>query len=313
MAVDFSQSSQVISLRLVSVRFLLTSLLALLALSSCSDTATSPTASSLPRVLVTLAPQKDLVAKIAGDTVFVQSLIPPGANPHVYEPTAREVLALPQADLWFRMGEPIETRFANLFASHQPHLMTVDTQEGLYLLPSSCGHSHHPEELLSVDTHTWLSPHLLAQQATRITDALSLAYPDQETFYRENLASLLDELGALDTEIRALFAAKPHLAILVSHPAFAYFCHDYGLHQLSVEKGEREPSIAELSALLEEVKVEHVQRVFLQEQYNNKPTQMIARALNLPTYVVDPYAEDVLANLKRMAYLFAGYDAPENL
>lgn len=300
-------------MRLRPIKLLLSFLLVVFALSSCSDTPPSPQTGNTPRVLVTLAPQKDLVLKIAGDTLAVQSLIPAGANPHVYEPTAREVLALPQADLWFRMGEPIEDRFSHLFASHQPNLMIVNTQEGLQLLPSSCGHSHDAHHLLSLDTHIWLSPYLLAQQATCITDALCLAYPEQETFYRENLASLLDELGALDAEIRSLFAHQPHLAILVSHPAFAYFCHDYGIHQLSVEKGEREPSIAELSALLEEVKAEHVQRAFLQEQYNNKPTQMIAHALGLSTYVIDPYAEDVLPNLKRMAYLFAGCDVPESL
>ncbi|TCP29717.1 substrate-binding protein of zinc uptake complex component A [Scopulibacillus darangshiensis] len=50
-------------------------------------------------IYTTIYPIYDFTKKLAGDRDKVVSILPPGAEPHSYEPTPREMAALNKADL----------------------------------------------------------------------------------------------------------------------------------------------------------------------------------------------------------------------
>src|ERR1700733_1571045 len=66
---------------------------------SCSKKKAT-TESAVPQVLVSVPPLKFFVECIAGNTVHVELLVPPGASPHSYEVTPRQVIAASQAIMW---------------------------------------------------------------------------------------------------------------------------------------------------------------------------------------------------------------------
>lgn len=238
-----------------------------------------------PIVLVSVAPQKFLIESIAKEGCIVEVLVPSGASPHTYEPRIRQIDLIKEAALWFRIGESFEERLLPLVKR------VVDQRENLDLIGCCCHEGSDP--------HIWLSPRLLKQQARQICKELeSLLGQDLQA----NLTTLLEKLDQIELQLKSRSFPK---AVLVSHPAFGYFCRDFKVEQLSIEKEGQEPSPRELAQLVDSICQRKIGKVFLQEQYSKKAALQIAKQLNLEVVALDPYAEDVLTNLELIGRLFS--------
>lgn len=245
------------------------------------------------QVLVSIAPQKFLVESIGKHEVAVQIIVPTGANSHTYEPTPRQIVAMKQGAIWFRMGESFEERLVRCL----PHTLIIDQREGLDLLGCSCC------GLKGADPHIWLSPRLLISQAGQIAQTLSEFDPAHAPFYQDNLATLVQELSTLDQEMTLILSDAPK-TLLVSHPAYGYLCRDYGLTQLAIEMEGREPTPRYLTNLINQAHALNIETVFLQEQHVVKGSKRIAETLGAKMVYLDPYAENVVENLREIAKAF---------
>ena len=268
-------------------------------LSGCQSDSAPPT-----QVLVSIAPQKDFVRQIVGDALTVDVLVPPTANPHFFEPSPRQMMRAARSTIWFRMGEPFESTLIDFFHSRSPDMEIVDTRKGIALISCEhCGHRGHGGE----DTHTWLSPKLVAMQAKTMSEALARHFPQHRTLFDRNLAVFLAKLQELDEKVAALTSTMRIRTLLLSHPSFAYFCRDYHLRQLSVEQEGREPTPRALQKLVDQIKELGIHAVFTQKQYNNKGAGLLADELGLTAIEIDPYAENYVSNLWWTAEQFARY------
>lgn len=255
------------------------------------------TLSATPKIIVSVAPIKYLVESIAGPSFTVETFVPAGASPHSYEPTSRQILDLAKSVIWFRIGENFETKALKAMATH---MKVVNLRQGLDLLSSCCCHHHDP-----YDPHIWLSPKLLKQQAHLITETLIDYMPEAKEDFQNRLALLIDKIDALDTSIMALLNTKPNSTVLVTHPAFGYFCRDYGITQLSIEVDGKEPTPKQMTTLLLRAKEEKLKRVFLEPQHSVKGGLRLAQELNAEVIWLDPYNEKVIENLLHIAKVFA--------
>lgn len=237
----------------------------------------------------------------------IATLIPEGANPHLYEPTPRTIAQLQDALLWIRLGESFDHKMLQVFQDQNPDIHIVNIAEGIDLLSErphpECHHCHNTDE--GKDMHIWLSPRLAKIQATTIANALSALFPENAPLYTDRLNALCQQLDELDQELTEMLAPKRGEAILVSHPAFAYFCRDYGLIQLSIEMEGKDPLPQHVTHLLKKARQYHVSTVLIEPQYSNKGAELIAKELGLSTTLVDPYAEDYLNNLKDIGKIIA--------
>ncbi len=267
--------------------------------------------SGKPIVLVSVPPYIDFVKKIAQDTVTVQSLIPAGANPHVYEAAPKEVQSHQNAAIWVRLGESFDKKVYQFFKQLNKPVQIVDVAEGIDLLSICDDHGHVTDEEHchshdeGRDLHIWLSPKLAKPQAEKIAAALIALMPEQQEFFSANLQKFLSELEDVDQQITALLAPMEGKAILVSHPAFGYFCQDYHLVQLSIEMEGKEPLPQHVTEILSLAKHYAIQAVLVEPQYSNKGAELIAKRLGLPTHSVDPYAENYLENLIAIAQVIS--------
>jgi zinc transport system substrate-binding protein len=248
-------------------------------------------------VLVTLPPYAYLVKRISGDTVTVETLIPPGANPHLFEPTPQEVSKAVQAKLWFCIGEQLEGKILTALHEKNKNLVSIDLCQGIALMSGHDhgGKHHHHEE--GKDRHLWLSPKLAKIQARTIAEALSNRFPDHRSHYQIQLQSLLLDLDLLDQQIHTALDPLKGKAILVSHPAFGYFCRDYGLRQISIECEGKDPLPHALSRIIKQAKETGVTTVFAVSPHNNKGAETIADRLHLPLITIDPYSSDYMQNM----------------
>lgn len=259
------------------------------------------------RVLVSVAPYKKFVEKIAENTIEVQLMVPTGASSHTYEPTPRQMISAAQAVLWFRIGEPFEERAIQSLRSHQPLLEIVDLRQGVHLI------DHDPSKGCSccpgcVDLHFWLSAREAQVQVRTIYEALVKKFPQYKALYETNFLKTLEELKQLDDAIRVLLEPLTNRNILVSHPAYAYFCRDYRLKQFSIEVEGKDPTPQQLTKLLQLAKQQPFATIFIQSQYNNKAAKLVADMLHARLVNLDPYGEDYFTCMMEIAQAFAKKD-----
>lgn len=258
-----------------------------------------------PYVLVSIAPHKYVVEKIAGDTVQVGLLVPAGASAHTYEPTPKQMLMASQALVWFRIGEGFENRALQTLKGHNSQMVISDLRSGVSMIEgdthSGCAHCHANGQ----DLHIWLSPRQLKIQAKTITDVLSERYPENKSKYTEAFLQFSQELDDLDQEIAAILRPLKGRLILVSHPAYAYFCRDYGLKQASIEFEGKDPTPQQMNKILNLARAANIKKIFIQAQYNNKGARLFAKELGAEVVMLDPYAENVKASMLEIAHNFA--------
>jgi zinc transport system substrate-binding protein len=253
-----------------------------------------------PYVLVSIAPQKFFVDQIAKGCVETIVLVPPGASPHSFEPTAKQLINASKSALWFSIGEPFEKKAINVLKSHNTFIQIVDTKKNITLLKGSCCH-HCPDD---VDTHIWLSPKNASIIASTIKEALVNKFPEKKTFFDENHNRLIEKLEALDQTLQANFAKIKDKTILVSHPAFGYLAKDYGFKQISIEVEGKDPTPKQLTELLKLAKSENIRSIYAQEQYQTKGAYIIAKAIKAQVIMVDPYCEDYINNTLKISLDF---------
>lgn len=261
-------------------------------------------------VLVSVAPYKFFVEKIAGDTVKVTLIVPAGASAHTYEPTPKQMLSASQADIWFLIGESFETKALASLQSHNSSLVAIDMRQGIDLIYAtdqyggkchSCCHG-----TTGVDLHFWLSPRLVKLQAETIADALIRYYPENKERYTASLHKFLDELDELDDKITDIMRPVQNRTVMVSHPAYAYFCRDYNLDQLSIEFEGKDPTPQQLTKVIQKARELHIKTIFVQKQYSSKGAKLIAAQLGAKLVELDPYAENYYKAMLSIAEHFSG-------
>lgn len=260
------------------------------------------------RVLVSIAPYKYVVERLAKDKVKVIVMVPPGASGHTYEPTQKQMIEAASGTIWFYLGEPFEKKAINALSSQVKSMQFVNLQKGVSLLQGTCKHFHESfegksSECSSYDLHFWLSPSIMKIQAKTIADSLSELMPESGSLFQERLHSFLEELDSLEKELKEGLSKVSSRTLLVSHPAYGYFCKDFGFTQLPIEFEGKDPTAKQLTRLLKDAKEANVSFILAQPQYSQKASSLIAKELHLKLFVLDPYSEDFPAFLIQLKNL----------
>ncbi len=261
-----------------------------------------------PSIVVSIPPQAYFVERIAPDGTAVHVLAGPGQSPATYDPSPTQIATLSAADVYFRIGVPFEKQLIAKLATLAPGLRVVDTREGITLRRVE-GHEHrHGDSEVDEqglrgehDPHIWLDPRLAQVQARSIADEVKRIAPNSAAVVDQRLAVLLSELDALDGEIRAILRPLQGESIYVFHPAFGYFTDAYGLRQVPIETGGKEPSPQQLASLIEEAGAAGAKTIFVQPEFSSASAEAVARHIGADVVPIDPLSRDYMTNLRRMA------------
>lgn len=263
--------------------------------------ASAPAAWAKVDAFVSILPQAYFVERIGGELVDVDVLVGPGQSPATYDPSPRQLTRLAQADVFFRIGVPFENRLIKKITGAFPDLNVVDTRRGVKLLHldehDHDGHAHHDVQ----DPHIWLDPLRVKIQAKTIADELARLDPDHADAYKKNLAAFHAELDRVDKEIKAMLAPYRGRAFMVFHPAYGYFADAYGLRQVAVERGGREPTPRQLAHWIDTARKNDIRIVFVQPQFSQNAAERLADSIDGAVKPMDPLAHDYLNNLYKMA------------
>jgi zinc transport system substrate-binding protein len=256
-------------------------------------------AQHLVKVFVSVLPQVYLAERVGGGRITVETLVPPGQSPETYAPTTKQMVRLAEADLFFRAGVPFENVLLPKIEASFRGLEVVDTRRGIPLQKHAQDDRDHAagEE----DPHLWLSPPLALKLAENMLAALLRADPAGKSVYEANFAGLAADLENLHRQLTEVLAPVRGRKLFVFHPAFGYFCAAYGLEQVAIESGGREPSPRQLARLIETAKRENVRVIFVQPQFSPQSAASVARGINGAVIAIDPLSRDYIRNLMEMA------------
>lgn len=268
-------------------------------------------------VFVSLLPTGYFVDRIGGPYVNTNVLVGPGQDPHTFEPTPKLMARLSDARVLFKMGFPFEESLIKKIGSMFKNLKVVDLQKGIELRTmteeeehdhgDSHGHAHvgekhgHTHDAGEKDPHTWLDPRLARVQAQTIADTLISLDPAHKAVYEKNLADLQKDLDAIHDQLTKALAPLKGRKFFVFHPAYGYFGDAYGLKQIAVQLGGKEPTGRQLARLIQLAKEDDVRVIFVQPQFSQKTAETLAKSIGGAVIPLDDLAPDYLKNLQEMA------------
>jgi len=256
-----------------------------------------------PTVAVSILPEKTFVEKVAGDTVNVFAVIPPGASPENYEPSIQERMELEDAVIYFTIG--VNTEKANILDLISENTKIVSLQDSVS--------SVYPDLTLDGerDPHIWLSINRVKVIIEQIYETLSLEFPENKALYRKNSDLYLIELDNTYQEIKEAVTKAKIKSFLVFHPAFQYFADDFGLEMIAIEKDGKEATIKQLQEIINMAKEQNIKVIFYQKEIDSSQTQAISNELNAQAIALEPLSTDYTENLKQMAEKIMGIEEIE--
>lgn len=271
------------------------SLIAILSalLAGCSGTKTTNTE---PTIYVSITPLKMLIEEITCGDFPVEVLVPEGASPETYDPTARQLTEANDAQMLFTTGLiTFEQHLAERIANPE---RVINLSEGIELLSGTCSHSHCGHKH-GIDPHIWTSPRALRQIAKNIHSSVMKHYPDSAK-YDTAAENLNMRLLLLDRECCAKLSSCQTKAMMIYHPAYTYYANDYHIEQIAIEQEGKEPSPRQLTELVKKARDKQIHHIFIQPQYNIGKVAALAEECDAEVIVTDPLSADIIAEIERI-------------
>ena len=232
----------------------------------------------------------DLVGQVGGERVKVRTLVGADEDAHAFQPRPSDARNVGGAALVVVNGLGFDDWMVRLARSGGYKGEVVVASAGIDTLAMTTddhdhdhGHDHGDEDdkanAKAVDPHAWQDVGNVRRYVANIADALAKADPDGATAYRANAERYDGELKALDTEIRAAFAALPaaRRKVVSSHDAFGYFGRAYGIRFLSPVgvSNNAEPTAQGVARLIRQLKAEKVPAVFIENVADSRLIERI--------------------------------------
>ena len=241
-------------------------------------------------VIASFYPLYEFTKQVGQDKIKVSLLVPPGIEPHDWDPTISELQKLHESDLIVINGFGFENWIDDI-VSDNTGINIVDTSIGIKTIDNEIleNDSEHDKHLVA-DPHIWLNPIMAKIQVTNIANALSEIDSSNENFYQQNAESYIAKLDSLDVKIKnELKECKKDF--IAFHNAFFYFAIQYNLNQHTIINSN-EPYSEATSKKLEEIinlaQYYNIDVIFSEEAIDSRSAEVIANEIGAKVLVLSP-------------------------
>ena len=274
-------------------------------LTACSGSATSDgaspgknSASGTPLVLATTPILGDLVRQVGGDAVDVEVLIPLGADPHDFEPSAAQAARLRKASLIVANGLGLEKNLKTALDGARKDGVTV-FEVGEQLDPLMIDENHDAESAAdshdhgTEDPHVWLDPERMSTAASLVAEQLATATGLEASGFQTRADAYRATALAAMAEANAILAVLPNdeRKLITNHDALAYFAQRFNLDVIGtvIPGGSTlaEPSAADLTDLVRLIKANNVRAIFSESTVSSKLIETVSREVGARVQVVE--------------------------
>jgi zinc/manganese transport system substrate-binding protein len=277
---------------------------ALLATSVAACGSDSSANTDKPRVIATTTILGDLVSQVAGDSVEVEVLMPPGADPHEFEASVAQAARIRSASLVVANGLGLEERLEGTLDAAQADGVTVyEVGPELDPLPMEEESGEHAEaegeDHGEFDPHFWLDPDRMAMAAGLVATQLANATGLDAAPFQERAARYAADAIAAGQEADAILAAVPadQRLLVTNHDALGYFARRFNLTVLGtvIPGGSTlaEPSAADISAIADALAATDVNAVFSENTVSPRLVEAVAAEVGRNIIVVELFTDSL--------------------
>jgi zinc transport system substrate-binding protein len=238
-------------------------------------------------VVTTLFPLYDFARAIGGDRADVSLLLPPGIEPHTFEPKPADVMTVNKADIFVFTNEYMEP-WAKSFISGLPtnNITVVDTSRGVTLLKAGPEEEHEGEHGDDHHHHGGKDPHIWLDFANaqimvdNIATAMVAKDPANRDYYTARAETYKAGLKKLDDEFRTgLSTCGKRVLLHGGHYAFGYLARRYGLQYRSASavNADAEPTPTKLADLVKLMRANGLKYVYSEELLSTRSAETIAK------------------------------------
>lgn len=270
----------------------------------------APTNEGKLPVVASVYPVYDVAKQVGGDKIALTLLVPPGSEPHDWEPSSSDLMAIGKAKLFLYNGAGLEPTEKIVTKDVLRDAKAIELSKAVRVLPmphedsegemakesapsavdkSADGHDHEHDHGGN-DPHVWLDPTNVMLETDAVVKAFSEADPANAEYYKKNGEAYKEKLAKLDAQYQDWAKGVQQKNLVVTHEAFGYLAHRYGLHQLGIMgiSPDAEPTPEKMARIVAFVKANGVKAIFSEELVNPKLAEAIAKEAGVTVYMLNP-------------------------
>lgn len=246
-----------------------------------------------PLVVTTFSILQDMVFEIAQDKVEVRSLVGPNQDSHVFEPRPQNAKDIARADLVVVNGLGFEGWLDRLIEASGFHGKILVATTGIHPLIS------HLNGVRREDPHGWHSLENAQVYVDNIVRGLSDLLPQEVVFFKARGEAYKKALKALKDETLKELKGIPleKRKVITNHDAFGYLGREFKItfySPLGIST-DAEPSAKSVAKLIEKIKKEKIQAVFVENISNPRLLNQISSETG--THIGGVLYSDALSSL----------------
>ena len=278
-------------------------------------------------IVTSMFPMYEITKEIAGDRAEVSVMVGANEDAHHYEPSAKAVASVNEADVFIYSSDEMEFWVKSLLSVvENDDLIVVELGDGIdFEIHSDHDHDQEDEEHSehddghnhgTLDPHFWLNPVSVESQLQLIVDALLQADEEGQEIYAEQAVRFSEELLALDQTYQEAFQSAENRSFVVQHQAFGHLAHQYDLEQVAIGglTTEVEPNPKQLAHIVKFINEQELPVIYYQSGSSSDMAETISNETgtgigvlydleSLPADFSDserPYIEAMKENLKQL-------------
>lgn len=231
--------------------------------SACDKTEAKPDNGKVT-IVTTIFPVYDWTKNVANENCNVIYLDESGTDMHSFEPTAKDILTLSEADVFIHIGGVSDEWVGSAIeAAKNPELITLSLINITGVLEEEIidgmEHDHeHDHDITQYDEHIWLSLKKAQKAVSAIADTLAKADSANAEQYKSNAEIYNTKLKALDGKYTdCVNTAKRKTLLFADRFPFRYLTEDYGIEYFAAFPGcsaESEASFDTMTFLIEKTR-----------------------------------------------------------
>lgn len=263
-----------------------------LLLAGCATPATGDSGQGKIQVAADIYPYEFLVRQIGGDKVDVSRLFPDGVEPHTYEPSPQDIVAVQKADIFVYNGIALNSFESQIVKDLPAKTQLVLASDGIDLVAGGHDEGEAPASGsdISYNPHIWLDPQNMIIISGHIEQALEKASPADAAYFKANQQALVARLESLDSNLSKQAASFSRKQYVGFHPAFTYFNRRYGLsYAANIEEiAGIEPSAQEMANIIDIVAANNISAIYAEPLFDSRSAEAISKNSGAQVLYLDP-------------------------
>ena len=237
-------------------------------------------------VVTSLFPIYDFARNVAKEKAETVLLLPPGVEPHSFEPKPGDILTINRADLLFYTNDYMEPWISTIMKGlNNPKLTVINTSKNILLIGgsnldrNSDSHQNHSDEHTGKDPHIWLNFANAITMVENIRDGLVAKDPVNADYYTKNAADYIEKLSLLDKRYKeSISGCRKRIIVNAGHFTFGYLAQRYDLRYISAYglSPNSEPSPGSLAKVTDTLKKNGLNHIFFEELITPRVAETIA-------------------------------------